>query len=703
MGRVYYCYPTDFEGGSAYGGDGSPIDDTFGSWDEDVTYKERTFSALSSPKEGRWYLTQFLPFATSINFVEPGIRGRRAGGGVGTLVQARTVLRRAGINYYSAFDDQGIGFANIVDHRVVDPSTGAAWQVSAVAGVRPGFTIGCSSQNADALDGRRHRLTGAWAAIGFEGLAANTEQVRDRGSREQWDWRKAKTFVELSVPLHVGLEVNVGDTFWLEHLAGIHPSDQGWREKAWQLRGCTVYQKTVQPAAGTVVLLLRDRRSFMCLARDTMWSPRSSSALGVGIARMGLGWERAYTRPGDAWILDPGSRLFVRKVEDEPLWTDGGEALVEAETNHVVESAFKNGATDVFTGWSKSGVGSNGSNITEDTSRNLWDFAATGVPRCVLFQAGTPIHGADLELAMSAPTASFPANTKLWSLAWLEALGAGTLYKWTRRGVDSKYWRESDQSWQAAKTWNPLPAITLSDDLLDHYASKRIDVGASPTTITEGYGIPTTGTPGSAFRLFATKLTDALDAVPFPILTESGTVTTPATRLRIENVADRRIVSETQGALTWEALSFFNSADIGSTYRTVFLLSNGNGVAPYIWGGYDGANARWFVTLSAGGTTVTSYVAAAVVRGELHRYVFRWTGVNAEQPTPGVTLPAYTATLLIDGVKGNDVSIPAAMRDTLLSWLETGSRDDAQRWSGLLRLWHSFPFVPSDIEASRLT
>jgi len=694
---IYYCYPTTYEGGSKYSGDGAAIDDTFGAWDDDMGYKERSFSALSSPGEGRWYFSAFLPFATSINSVTIGHRGRRAGGGVGTGVDVRSSLRVNGTNYYDSFNTNGVGYSNIEKVYTTNPNTSAAWQVSEMPGrSSTPLSGGVSSQNSDALDGRKHRLTGVWLKIDYAGLSALTESVRDAGSRRLWDWRKAKQFIRITVPIHVGLEVNAGDPFWVEHLAGAHPTDEGWRAKVWQLRGTVVYEKTVRPADGTVELVLRDRRSHLCLYRYTGWSIRSSSPLGIGIAAHGLGAARTLTRVGDAWVLDPGSKLFVKRLDGEPLYTEGGEAFVEAETNYLVQSAFKNMTGANFDGWTKSGTTADAT-IAEDTSRLLWDAANTGVSRCALFTASNPIMGADLELIGTA-TASFAANTTLWLVAWYEMLTAlGVPYLGLQRGFDSRYWRESDNSWQVAKTWNPLPSITTIDDLWDHYKSKQIDVGANATTVTPRLGIPTTGTPGSAFRMFGLKITDALDASPFLILTEAAAVTTPKTRFTMANSAPVRVVNEAQGALTWEVIPFWNSADIGSTYRTVFYHANSDGSLA-IWGGYDGANARWFVSLTGGGSTVTAYKAASVVRGTMYRFVFRWTGSNAE-----LDLPAYTASVLIDGTKGTDASIPASLRDQVLPTLEIASKSDAQRISGLQRLFHSLQWVPNDTECARLT
>jgi hypothetical protein len=336
--------------------------------------------------------------------------------------------------------------------------------------------------------------------------------------------------------------------------------------------------------------------------------------------------------------------------------------------------------------------------IVEDTSNLLWGADETGVLRSARFETGSPVHVTDLSLTQSAATASQGANTKLRMLAWHEDETLDALYMKLMRGIDSKYWRESDQSWQTGVVWNALPVIETVDDLWDHYASKEIDVGAGATTLTAGFGVPTTGVPGQRNNLYAVKLVAGVHRNPFPILTEASAVTVNASRHKLENTHAQRVVNETEGALALEALAFWDSADIGNTNRTLCHYSNDDGSTPYWTLRYNGTSDRWELEISAGGSTVAAYLAQAVVRGTAYIVVARWTGANAE-----LDLPAYTASIIVNGVKGTDAVIPAGARDLGLGWLERGNKNGGEIWNGIIRLFHSFQYVPNDAECARLT
>lgn len=460
------------------------------------------------------------------------------------------------------------------------------------------------------------------------------------------------------------LDLAPGDDAVISHRDGPDAQGIGWGEEHYERRHIRLVGRTADES-GNIRDVYFDTRRYCIALWDPGISHEAPSLEQQGYARLAQGGVRTWVRNGAAWIESAAAAragvvqlaaLGAHQDKGAPL----GTLLEGSRTNSLIQSAFKNGS---FTGWTAAGTGSNGSALSVETSDLLWESSV--VPQCLKIVAGSPIHAADLQETSTA-TATIAANSKVRVSIYRKDLVGGVGAYWAlQRGVDSNWWRDSDQTWQASKTWNQW---TYSSVWARHI-SKSIDVGTSGTTLTVLVGVPTTGTAGQQSLVGHVQI-EVGEYATSPILTEAAAVT---------RAADGAYYNNDHGKRVWPAEGL--TARIGFIPLWTFSELPTGASRVILESYYDADNYdRLFHDQASGlifrrrrrAANTDATIAFTPTAGQLYRIAVRVCSSRGEWG-----LAAYTQSVFVDGVKGTD-AVPAGVHTLPAEhFFRVGHRDNA--------------------------
>lgn len=571
------------------------------------------------------------------------------------------IVRIGGTNYTSG---AAVGltpsYQNIVATFATNPATGQAWAFADLAALYAGVL--------GQADANEERWTQVYLTINY--AARQVDAAREAGSRRLRLRRLPGGVIEAAVPSLAHLDHELGRLIDVSHPDLPSTDGLGAGVKSWQRWPCVLIGRETNEAENTERLFLRDVRDYLVTYWDAGKALKASADYADGFVRLDAGNTRSWARASAAWVTNPGTIITSVAVDADKNDRDG-ELLESASTNEIIQSAFKNGgAPTTFTGWTLSGAGSNGSLLTEDTGELL--FESTITTRSLKLVAGSPIHAADLQ-AQSTATASITANTVGRLSIWHEDDSGAALSYAVQRGVDSRWWRDSDQTWQVAKAWNPL-AVTA---VRWRHKSKAMDVGTGATTLTVLVGIPPTGgTAGQVNHCYHVQWERnryATSTIP----TEAAIVTRAADKLTISNPSNAPAWPPDRGTFRIKVVPGWDAADVTTVNKTVaYVLHDADN---YDWLYFDGPNARWVYERKASGTIYRATKAHSPVAGTTYTMGARWTSDVGE-----LGLANRTLSIFVDGVTGTDVAA-AALAIVTNATLEFGSKAGAENLDG--NLW----------------
>jgi hypothetical protein len=515
---------------------------------------------------------------------------------------------------------------------------------------------------------------------------AQNEPARDAGSRRLWFYRKPVPDFSIEVPVHEGLDVELLDRVRVTHFAGPEPLQQGWGSNLWQAPLMQVVGREEREESCT--LHLHNLEDYLCLMQDRAWSAKTSEPfLADGVARFNPGVARTFNRASQAWHQDPGSGLYVEVQHNEERFSQGGELFEPFAQNILLHSAFAQGN---ITGWTKTGTGVNGSALANDTAdTGPWDVNSTGILQSAKFTAGTT-HTTDLYLSQTTPT--FAANAKVWFTALHKTDSNEPLHYAIQRSTDSNWWRESDNTWQASLTWNSMGSASTPTRYRTG-SGKVIDVGSGTPTLTVRIGLPSGGTSGRISHLYHAQLEEAIHPTS-PIITFGAIVDREADLLALANESGARVLNIAQGALAFEFISNWNTADIGNNFPNFVgcIFDANNRLLVYYNGVTDDFRFAW----EGGGSEVEAECDVTVVPGTVYRVAVRWTGAQLEHG-----LAQRTIDIWVNGVKGVS-HVGSALTEAASADFEIGSTAAGGSAGGILRNGHSYQNCPADAVMARL-
>lgn len=465
-----------------------------------------------------------------------------------------------------------------------------------------------------------------------------TDSVRRSASILLRLLRRPVRYVEVDLPPSYG-NVQPGDTIWCDHelLPEIDQTTNGlWRY-------VPLYVIETSDPIGTAKITIKslDLREYYCSA----WSPlRTDVGMGPDLPGIAMidragGWittrdQLAYgERPGGATELDQ-TQLFQEVLANSPvvsrfgLQVEGG-----GDTNHILNSTFSEGSGDTFTNWTKTTSGS-----AVGVSWTLYTLIdAMGFRRSI--QLATFNVG---ENAYVSQTVAGMGGKRLFVRIHYRDGGMidNTIWR-VQRSSDSKWFRDSDSSWQVATTDNTLTHSGASFG--QFFASNMLDLsGVGATSITVYVGI-FNATPAveqisqlNSVELQESQLADASTFMRYrsPLPTKSAAVT------RVKN--QTYFVNDTAVAIT-TPLRGFIKISIRPGWAHEDLL---DGAVKYVWARDTLQSALYYQRLSSDRAVWRFENASAnraevdtdlttnllrVTRGEEYTIICRWTSETQDE------------------------------------------------------------------------
>jgi len=526
----------------------------------------------------------------------------------------------------------------------------------------------------------------------FDAVPSQNERVRDVLSRRLWLLRRPQGILEITVPLRM-LDADILDRVAIEHQLGPDPSGAGWRGKKWQRQAFSIQRMDVNPGAGTVRLQLLDRRPLDVLLWDT--ARTDIPALGIdttrrsGVAQIMKGNAIVFVRAQRAWVTNPSDASSVIEIaSNEHAYSSAGEHLEEQRTNEISRSSFVDGTT----GLTLTGTGTGGSAIATDPDERL--FNPEVLAPSLKFTAGSP-HSVDLKAAFPA-TASIPGGTNVRLTIDHKTDSGEPLHYQLTRSADGWFWNDATPAFQAGAVNNSLG--TQSTRYAGaRYHSKKIPVGAGASTLTVAVLLPSGGTASRISHLYHGQIEKGSFATS-RIVSQLGVAQTRnKTEHTIEVTTAAKVYDPALGAWFCEFVPGWSSADLGSSEDRYIFWQETNGGADHDTLFYDASAGAFVFERKVGASTYTATKTASVTRGTAVKLAARWTGAEGE-----LDLTAYTVSVFVDGVKGNDAT-SAAPTFTSPETLHRGhDGSKANHANGAIREVRVFPYALADEEIAAL-
>lgn len=618
-----------------------------------------------------------MPLAQTIESVTVRAKAQDGAGGTGVAAVAGRV-RINGTVYETAWVNTTGTLADIDLVFTANPATLAAWTTPAVKAAKWGVSYRETGYSGGVATSPL--ISAAHVVPAYIPVPPDTDAARDLASRRIWS-RLARSVVRITGGVRLLDMAAPGQRILYSEIAGPHATAEGWTTDPGGRHYLWVESAEWDHETQTVTLTCRDQRGRMCWLYDS----GTASAAGPqrnGVMRISPGAVWTMTRASSAELLDATGQLVSVPANVE-AHADQGYISQDSRTNYLKNSAW---ALGVDVNWTSSGEGSNGSDILADTSIGLWtqDLSA----RCLEIKGGSPAHAADLEHVADAVT----GRTGHHAISIFHIDTGGPMSWALQRSVDSKWYRSSDSTWQASKTWN---ALTQRADWTRDVVH-RVDVGGTSTSLTLRIGIPSaTAVAGQLSRVAQAQI-EAGRWAASPILTTDASVTRAGDSLTVSNNSGSRTLCVDRFTVSFEVTPFWSAADLTSSdFMTVFVGSHDSNNAVSL--GYRGDTGAWSATLRVAGVNYTAAATHSPVAGVRYLLTVRLVGSAGElDKTP------YTLELLVDGVPGTTTATASGpMTEASPAEFRIGHYASNLRFHGHIRQVLSSPEVLSDTEIER--
>jgi len=212
-----------------------------------------------------------------------------------------------------------------------NPATGLAWTKAQIDSLAVGIEL-----EFGAVAGSYSECTELSVSVVNTPMPAALSVTRHIGSTDLHLKHRAESFVTFTGGLD-STAVPLLGLVDLEHIAGPHPSDEGWKAETWQRRPFAVHGHSIDLNTLRVTTRLKDQYPIRCLVRDLAWSDKASGPLGDGIARFAVpGATWSFTRASSATFTNPvGESETV--ATDVPAYADGGLQILAAAGGRAQE------------------------------------------------------------------------------------------------------------------------------------------------------------------------------------------------------------------------------------------------------------------------------------------------------------------------------------------------------------------------------
>jgi len=262
-----------------------------------------------------------MPAALGVDSVTVTVRYKFPGSA--SDQQTRAYLIIGGSSYNGTLTNSlSASYADLTFAWTLNPATSTPWTPAAVNAMKVGIEY--STAGAESI-----RYTYLAAAVAYTPRPATVDVTRHIGSTDLHLKHRAESFVTFTGGLD-STAVPLLGLVDLEHIAGPHPSDEGWKAETWQRRPFAVHGHSIDLNTLRVTTRLKDQHPIRCLVRDLAWSDKASGPLGDGIARFAVpGATWSFTRASSATFTNPvGESETV--ATDVPAYADGGLQILAA-------------------------------------------------------------------------------------------------------------------------------------------------------------------------------------------------------------------------------------------------------------------------------------------------------------------------------------------------------------------------------------
>lgn len=433
-----------------------------------------------------------------------------------------------------------------------------------------------------------------------------------------------------------------------------------------------LFTKELDPNTDTWRVLLYDLRDFLVtLVMSGQAVTKGRSFDGMSLITPGANMQ--FVRGTNDYQEDPFADLVQQLQANEPPTNEDGILIQNQGINRVLNNAFTEGATDVFTYWSKVGLPATGASIVEDPISNFDE--ESGVIRSVRFTGATTPADIYLQQGISLPNGRglTPPGGRHQLTITHEDVSGQPLSVWLRGkpvGFAQTNYNPADDSWSVANpTWFTLPvrftptrdriispfatiqSIFQTPDISTFAFDVRVGVRTASNQINRVYDICTEG---------GTILSG--DELMFPrtrIVSKDGPVVRDAAALYVDNVYDSPVYPMKRGTGFCVIEMLWDSAELQVTtgvkrYVMGMVIDASNREELY----YDCDNEQFvYNRIIAGITYPATKKHRAIAKGVPIRITWRWVSAEGD-----LGESPYSIQLYINDERGTDgapTSIPA--------------------------------------------
>ena len=491
--------------------------------------------------------------------------------------------------------------------------------------------------------------------VDYQGSGLRIENAREVASRAMLLGRRPVPTVDFDAGLALA-DVLPGQIISLSHEEGLSPAG-GWGPNAWERRPLMALGSTVDPKMRTQIKAL-DVMQYQYL-RSLWRTLRTREAVGAdeqGVIKLDCGAQSEFLRDSAAFGQAAPDGVWKRAEKNVERIGLEGLRMEPERINAQPYSSFRNGYASG--GFYVLSIGA-GSAVDND-STVLWFDPAEGIRYSLRITAGT---GATTVTGTATTATYYAANTKIVvSVYHLEDTSTQILALRIIR-ADGKFWRDSDSTWQAGSTDNPI-ASSLTREV---WRSKIIDVGAAATSLQLVY-VTNVAAPGKKTWIFHGQH-EAGESASSPIETVDATpVTRAGETLRLYTSNPPHVWPLERGVAWCDFIADWNSADLTSGNRELLSVAHGGSDSSALRYSHAAGVVRFFLVV--GGVTYSASLTMAVVRGTKYRAIARWCSALGEWGLAPYTISVWAGPVtgsVAALTKGTDAvasgaSVPLATR-----------------------------------------
>lgn len=476
------------------------------------------------------------------------------------------------------------------------------------------------------------------AAYALGSIVSPRDQCRQLVSTKLRRRRRRAARIFVTVPLHVGLDLALGDTVKISHPDLPSPDGLGAGladGSAWQ---GILDRRRLREDHLVDLELIHDR-----LMRVLLWEGGRTTVPGDranGVARITPGPKLAFTRNATQYVRNPGDvDQGIAILSGQPAYDFYGLALEGADTNFVKDSSG-----NYITTWTPSGL------LQATTDILFFDSELIPAGCRMVDVSGTPAY-----ITATTDPLTGVQHTR-FLLIYQTSDGAAIGWR-LQRSSDSWYWNDSTPGWQSGAVTNEFTPAAANE--ITWGVSEPIDLGATGLTATIRI---TTTAVDQGVRPFHVQL-GANRYAGSPIITSGAAVTRAANCYSLANGLASGLQScwwPTRGTALLRARWLWDAADMPADAiiaKTVYSAGHG-----FTWR-WDGAAGEIKLDVDVGGTTYTASIAHTPVRGTRDVLAARWASSVGE-----LGLTPYQIDVFLNGVQGTPDVLSGPPTEAAATW-----------------------------------